>query len=117
MARYAIETHQTSERRACHLSNLSRNAFRYIKKKSDDLEVKSRLLQIAEEHPRWGFRKMAATLRKQGKPWNHKKMYRIYRETGLNLRVKPKKRLPSRPSSAINPTRNYQFLLVIGLHE
>jgi len=96
MAIYAIETHQTSERRACHLANLSRNAFRYTKKKTDDLEIQTRLLQIAEEHPRWGFRKMAATLRKQGNPWNNKKMYRIYRETGLNLRVKPKKRLPSR---------------------
>jgi len=91
-----METHQTSERRACHLANLSRNAFRYVKKKTDDLEIKTRLLQIAEEHPRWGFRKMAATLRKQGYPTNHKKMYRIYCDIGLNLRVKPKKRLPSR---------------------
>ena len=91
-----METHQTSERRACHLVNLSRNAFRYIHKKTDDLEIKSRLYQIAEEHPRWGFRKMAATLRKQGNPTNHKKMYRIYCETGLSLRVKSKKRLPNR---------------------
>jgi len=96
MARYAIETNQTRERRACHLANLSRNAFRYAKKKTDDLDIKTRLYQIAEEHPRWGFRKMAATLRKQGNYWNHKRMYRIYCETGLNLRVKPKKRLPSR---------------------
>lgn len=96
MARHAIETHQTSERRACHLANLSRNAFRYIKKKTDDLVIQTRLLQIAEEHPRWGFRKMAATLRKQGNYWNNKRMYRIYCESGLNLRVKPKKRLPSR---------------------
>ena len=96
MVKYAIETHQTSERRACQLANLSRNAFRYIHKKTDDFEIKTRLLQIAEEHPRWGFRKMAATLRKQGNYWNHKRMYRIYCESGLNLRVKPKKRLPSR---------------------
>ena len=96
MARYAIETHQTSERRACQLANLSRNAFRYIHKKTDDFEIQSRLYQIAEKHPRWGFKKMAAALRKQGNPWNHKRMYRIYCQTGLNLRVKPKKRLPSR---------------------
>ena len=101
MAEYAIETHQTSERRACRLANLSRNAYRYVEKKADDFDIQTRLSQIAEDHPRWGFRKMAATLRKQGSPWNHKKMYRIYCEMGLNLRVKPKKRLPSRDTQPL----------------
>ena len=106
MAGYAIEAHQTSERRACRLANLSRNAYRYLKKKANDFEIHTKLAQIAEGHPRWGFKKMAATLRKQGNPWNHKKMYRIYCEMGLNLRVKPKKRLPSRnPQPLIQPER------------
>ena len=39
---------------------------------------------------------MAAYLRKKGNAWNHKKVHRIYCEMGHNLRVKPKKRLPSR---------------------
>jgi len=106
MARYAIEIHQTSERRACRLANLSRNAYRYVHQKNNDIEIQSRLLQIAEDHPRWGFRKMAAMLRKQGNSWNHKKVYRIYCETGLNLRVKPKKRLPNRnPQPLTQPER------------
>ena len=96
MAGYAIETHQTSERRACRLANLSRNAYRYVHKKNDDFEIQNKLKQIAEDHARWGFRKMAAVLRKGGNRWNHKKIYRIYCEMGLNLRVKPKKRLPNR---------------------
>lgn len=96
MARYAIETHQTSERRACRLVNLSRNGYRYVRKKTDDDEIRVKLAQLAEEHHRWGFRKMAAYLKKQGNMWNHKKMYRIYCEMGLNLRVKHKKRIPSR---------------------
>jgi putative transposase len=104
MAGYAIETHQTSERRACRLANLSRYAYRYVKKKANDSEIQTRLSRVAEDHPRWGFKKMAATLRKQGNPWNHKKMYRIYCEMGLNLRVKPKKRLPARdPQPLIQP--------------
>ena len=91
-----METHQTSERRACHLANLSRNAFRYIKKKTDDLEIKSRLNQIAEEHPRGASEKWQPPYENREIPWNHKRLYRIYCQTGLNLRGKPKKRLPNR---------------------
>ena len=46
--------------------------------------------------PCWGFQKMFAYLRNQGYRWNHKRVRRIYRVLGLNLRVKPKKRLPVR---------------------
>jgi putative transposase len=104
MANYAIEAHNTSERRACRLVNLSRNGYRYVKKQLNDDEIKGKLARIAEDHPRWGFRKMAAYLRKGGNQWNHKKVYRIYCEMGLNIRVKPKKRLPTRePQPLIQP--------------
>jgi putative transposase len=106
MARYAIETHQNSERRACRLANLSRNGYRYVKEKANDDEIRTKLAQLAEDHHRWGFRKMAAYLRKGGNQWNHKRIYRIYCEMGLNIRVKPKKRLPSRdPQPLIQPER------------
>lgn len=43
-------------------------------------------------------------LRNQGYQWNHKRIRRIYREMGLNLRIKPKKRLPSRdPKPLVQP--------------
>ena len=53
--------------------------------------------RLAEEHPRWGFKKMYAYLKNQQEMnWNHKRVYRVYCEMKLNLRVKPKKRLPKR---------------------
>jgi putative transposase len=104
MARYAIETYQVSERRACRLINVSRNGYRYVKKKANDNEIKAKLTQLAKDHHRWGFRKMAAFLKKQGNACNHKKIYRIYCEMELNIRVKPKKRLPARdPKPLIQP--------------
>jgi putative transposase len=54
------------------------------------------LLQLAAWKPRWGFPKMYAYLRNQGHKVNHKRIRRVYRELGLNLRIKPKKRLPVR---------------------
>ena len=55
MAEYAIEAHQTSERRACRLTALSRSGYRYVRKKPNDDEIKEKLAQIAEDHHRWGF--------------------------------------------------------------
>ena len=104
MANFAIGAHKISERRACRLAVLSRSGYRYVRKKSNDQEIQAKLTKIAEGHPRWGFRKMAAFLRKQGNQWNHKKVYRIYCEMGLNLRVKAKKRLPTRnPQPLLQP--------------
>jgi putative transposase len=96
LAAYAIETHGLSERHACRLMNLSRSVLRYEHRKSDDSEIAAQLRQLAERKPRWGCGKMFQRLRNQGYRWNHKRVRRVYREERLNLRVKPKKRLPRR---------------------
>lgn len=96
LAVYAIEAHGLSERHACRLLSLSRSVYRYRPKRPDDGEIVAQLLQIAERKPRWGFGKMFGLLRHQGHRWNHKRVQRVYRELKLNLRVKPKKRLPNR---------------------
>jgi putative transposase len=75
---------------------LSRSVYRYQRQRVDDSEIVAQLRQLAERKPRWGFRKMFQYLRLQGYRWNHKRVRRVYRQQRLNLRVKPKKRLPSR---------------------
>jgi len=70
--------------------------YRYQRKNANDGEIAEQLQQLAERQPRWGFGKMFQRLRNQGYRWNHKRVRRVYRDQRLNLRVKPKKRLPSR---------------------
>jgi putative transposase len=103
LATYAIEEHELSQRRACRLIGLSRSVYRYQRRRPDDTAIREQLTQLAERHRRWGFDKMMDWLRRQGFKWNHKRVYRVYCELGLNQRVKPKKRLPTRHPKPLVP--------------
>lgn len=52
------------------------------------------LNQVVGKYGRWGFSLCFAYLRNQGMPWNHKRVWRIYKQMGLNLSRRTKKRLP-----------------------
>ena len=60
---------------------------------NDDNELISDLLmKLVEKHRNWGFKLCFLYLRNvKGYKWNHKRVYRIYRELELNLCIKPKK--------------------------
>lgn len=96
-----MRTYAMSERQACRLLSLSRSVFRYEAQLTDDQELAQELLRLAERQPRWGCGKMVDYLRNHGYSWNHKRIRRIYRELQLNLRRKPKKRLPARIAQAL----------------
>lgn len=82
---------------ACKICSISHSAYYYSSiKKAEDEDIRSALKQLAQVHPGWGFKKMMSKLKQQGHGWNHKRVHRVYVELGLNIRVKPKKRLPSR---------------------
>lgn len=90
-----------SERRSCRVLNLSRSAYRYQAKKTDDRQIEQELQRLAERQPRWGYGKMIDYLKHQGFVWNHKRIYCVYCEMGLNLHRKPKKRLPTRSAQVL----------------
>ncbi len=75
---------------------MSRTAYYYQPKRTDDAELMEALLALIEKHPRWGFPKCRKRLRALGRQWNHKRIYRVYLELKLNMRRKAKKRLPPR---------------------
>jgi len=90
-----------SERRSCRILDLSRSAYRYQAKSIDDQRIEQELQRLANSQPRWGYGKMIDYLRHQGYVWNHKRIYRVYCEMGLNMHRKPKKRLPARVAQAL----------------
>jgi putative transposase len=92
----AVMAHGLSERQACRVLGLSRSVYRYQSRRRDETDIHLELRQLAYQYPRWGFGKMRDYFRYRRSPNNHKRLHRIYCELGLNLRVKPKKRLPRR---------------------
>jgi putative transposase len=72
------------------------------KNKNWDEEVIEVLNYLAEKYPRNGFKKLYLRIRNSGYEWNHKKVYRVYKKLGLNIRRKMKKRLPARIQTPLN---------------
>lgn len=95
MTEEIVVTYEISASRACKLTGLSRSAY-YYRSVKNDKEVIEALQALANKYPVYGFRKLFALLRRDGKKWNHKKIYRLYRVLKLNKRRKGKRRLPSR---------------------
>ena len=95
MAVHAVKAKGISIRLACVIFNISETCYRYQAKNSDDnAQVADWLLRLTYTNRTWGFGLCFLYLRNvQGLTYNHKRVYRIYRELELNLRIKPKRRL------------------------
>jgi putative transposase len=81
-----IGDHGYTERRACRLIGVDRTAFQYQPKRGTDDAVRARLHELANERRRFGYRRLAIMLRRDGLKMNLKKVYRLYREERLTVR-------------------------------
>jgi putative transposase len=79
-----------SQRRACRLLTMSVSSYRYQAKRSDEV-LRVRLMELAREKPRFGYRRLHVLLRRSGEAVNHKRVHRVYREAGLSIRRKKRK--------------------------
>lgn len=95
MAKRAVEQHGISIRLACDLFQVSQTCYRYQAKLNAENElIADWLVRLTANKKSWGFGLCFLFLRNvKGYEWNHKRVYRIYKELELNLRIKPKKRL------------------------
>ncbi len=73
----------------------SRSSLKY-KSVKDDSYLIDQLSQLSQDNPREGFWKCYHRMRNRGDTMNHKRLHRVYKQIGLPLRRKVKKRLPAR---------------------
>ena len=82
-------------RQACEAFSLSQACYRYKPKlSSENVLIADWLIRLTHNQRNWGFGLCFLYLRNvKGYAWNHKRVYRIYCELELNMRIKPKKRI------------------------
>ncbi|MEN8518071.1 IS3 family transposase [Burkholderia sp. RS02] len=118
MAMRAVSSRGVSIRLACEAFGISQSCYRYVSERNaENDEIAHWLLRLTDNHRNWGFGLCFLYLRNvKGFGWNHKRVYRIYRELELNLRIKPRKRLvrqapePLAVPSAVNQVWSMDFM-------
>jgi len=106
---YLQNEHHLSIRQACAALNFNRSSLYYKAKETDDQETIELLGRLVEKYPRNGFKKLYFRIRNLGYDWNHKRIYRIYKKLGLNIRRKMKKRLPMRIKTPLTELSNPNY--------
>lgn len=81
-----------SHRKACRLVNLCRATQQCQAKRKDDTALRTRMRELAEQRRRFGLPRLHIMLKREGLVMNHKRSERIYREEGLSLRLKKRKK-------------------------
>jgi putative transposase len=95
------EHYAVSERQACELVLVPRSSCRYQRRPDRNEVLRVRLKELAAEHPRWGYRRLQVLVVEREKMRvNHKRLLRVYREAGLCVRRKRRKRLVRAPRAA-----------------
>jgi putative transposase len=91
---YVEIQYQMSERHACRLVGLARSTNRYRARKAErDAALRTRLKELAAKRMRFGYRRLTAMLAREGMAANHKRVYRLYREEALAMRIRVRRRI------------------------
>ncbi len=112
-----IEQFQLSERRACRLVGLSRDSFRNPPMASEQTQaLRCRIVDIAHQRRRFGYRRVHDLLRRDFPGVNHKRVYSLYREANLAVRKRKKikrplnERVPLQLAKAVNEVWSMDFV-------
>ena len=88
-----MTAHGLSERRACRALGVPRSTLRYPGVEPErDKELLLRIKELARKHPRYGYRRVTALLRRDGWAVNLKRVHRLWRAAGLKVPQAQRKR-------------------------
>jgi transposase InsO family protein len=103
--RWLRETFGVSERRACRLLGQPRSTQRQQPPRAKEGEGRlvARMLELVRLHPRYGYRRVWALLRREGWQVNRKRVWRLWRQQGLKVprKQRKKRRLGSSANSCV----------------
>jgi putative transposase len=120
MAERAVADRGITKRLACQVFGISETCCRYQAKLSDDNAlIADWLLRLTHANRKWGLGLCYLyLLNVQGLPFKHKRIYRIYRELELPLRIKPRRRLKrERPDPLAVPIQTNRVWSIDVMHD
>ena len=86
------ERFRVSVRRSCRLALLRPSVWYAKSQARDQSALRQRIREIAMNRPRFGYLRVHVMLRREGWAINKKRVWRLYRLDGLQLRMKTKRR-------------------------
>jgi putative transposase len=111
-----LVAHGLAQRRACSLLQLQRSTFNYQARPDRHAGLVKEVHDLAQRHPRYGYRRVWALLRRCGRRVNKKHVHRLWKRAKLQVRKVTRKRGPARaasvPVQALHPGHvwTYDFL-------
>lgn len=112
---YLQENYPTSGARACGLLHLAVSSYYYQSHgRRDELPVRAALRRHAAVRRRWGYRRLLVLLRREGIMDNHKRVHRLYRAEGLQVRARRRRkqklvRGTERPIAPVSPNERWSL--------
>ncbi len=99
-----LQSKEVSERRSCQLILLARSTCQYKIKREPDEEFENQVKELAFAHPRFGYRRVHALLRRGGQRVNRKRVVRLWQKFGLQVPRQTRKRKCHRQGQPLMPT-------------
>jgi putative transposase len=105
VVRHLQSAYAMSQRQGCRLAGLSRKAACYQPSRHTDEPLKTRLKELGEQYPRYGYLMLHAMLKRERLVVNRKRTYRIYTALGMQVKTKRRKKLVRPRIPMAGPTR------------
>ncbi len=104
-----------SQRRAVKEIGIARSTHRHKSERQDDSELRGKIIDLAAARRRFGYRRITWMLQQDGNAINHKRVYRIYTEEGLQVRKRRRKKVrlfrkPLEPATRPNERWSMDFV-------